>query len=748
MKRIGVLTSGGDAQGMNAALRAVVRAGLDHGADVFAIMEGYQGLVQGGEAIRPMEWGSVGGILQRGGTVIGTARSKEFRTREGRLRAVENLIRFGIDGLVVIGGDGSLTGADTLRAEWSELVAELRGTGRIEPDEADRYPHLAVVGLVGSIDNDFWGTDITIGADSALHRIVDAIDAIGSTAASHQRSFVVEVMGRNSGYLALMSALATGADWVLIPESPPDVDDWEGKMCEVLSAGRKAGKRDSIVIVAEGAIDRNGNRIGAEHVRQVLADRLGEDVRLTILGHVQRGGAPSAYDRTMSTLVGVAAVEELLGAAADSVPQVIGMRRNRVIGRPLMECVARTQDINRAIQERDFARAMDLRGRGFAQSFAIQRTLVRSLPHAPDPERRRLRIGVLNAGAPAPGMNAAVRVAVRLGLDHGHDVLGIEGGFRGLIENRMRSFAWMDVDHWASLGGAELGTGRVRPSGKDLYAIARTLEERALDGLLVVGGWSGYDAALTLVRERGNFPAFAIPIVCVPASINNNLPGSEVSIGADTALNSIVDALNKIKQSAVASRRCFVVEVMGRRCGYLALMAMLAGGAERAYLHEEGITLDGLHQDVAMLNDGFARGKRLGVMIRSERAHPIYTTQFIADLLEAEGGDLYEVRRSVLGHLQQGGDPTPFDRILATRYVYRAMATLEDLALQGEIEAVCVGQIGSESRVSPLEDIVRAYDVENERPKKQWWMDLRATAAMLAQPGPRVEPNPASSEGR
>ncbi len=191
-----------------------------------------------------------------------------------------------------------------------------------------------------------WGTDITIGADSALHRITEAIDAISSTAASHQRSFVVEVMGRNSGYLALMVALATGADWVLIPENPPDVDNWEEKMCEVLSAGRKAGRRDSIVIVAEGAIDRKGNEISADYVKQVIADRLKEDVRVTILGHVQRGGSPSAYDRTMSTLVGVAAVEEILSATAESTPQLIGMKGNRISRQPLMECVEQTHAIN------------------------------------------------------------------------------------------------------------------------------------------------------------------------------------------------------------------------------------------------------------------------------------------------------------------------------------------------------------------------------------------------------------------
>ena len=310
MKRIGVLTSGGDAPGMNAALRAVVRSGLDRGAEVYAIYEGYEGLVRGGDLIHAMSWNSVGGILQQGGTVIGTARSAAFRTREGRLRAVHNMLDCGIDGLVVIGGDGSLTGADILRAEWPGILQELHEHGEITAEQVASYPHLAIVGLVGSIDNDMWGTDITIGADTALHRITEAVDAISSTAASHQRAFVVEVMGRRSGYLALMAALATGADWALIPESPPDVDNWEEKMCEVLAAGRKAGRRDSIVIVAEGAVDRTGNPITADYVRQVLAERLNEDVRVTILGHVQRGGSPSAYDRNMSTLVGVAAVEE------------------------------------------------------------------------------------------------------------------------------------------------------------------------------------------------------------------------------------------------------------------------------------------------------------------------------------------------------------------------------------------------------------------------------------------------------
>ncbi len=211
---IGVLTSGGDAQGMNAAVRAVVRSALNLGVAVHAIFEGYQGMVDGGDRIRSLSWDDVGSILHRGGTIIGTARCPVFREREGRLAAARNLLRHGIDRLVVIGGDGSLTGANLFRQEWASLVAELVERGDIDELTAQRHPALMITGLVGSIDNDMVGTDMTIGADSALHRIVEAIDAITSTAASHQRTFVVEVMGRHCGYLALMSAIAGGADYL------------------------------------------------------------------------------------------------------------------------------------------------------------------------------------------------------------------------------------------------------------------------------------------------------------------------------------------------------------------------------------------------------------------------------------------------------------------------------------------------------------------------------------------------------
>lgn len=737
-KRLGVLTSGGDAPGMNAAVRAIVRAGLDRGAEVYGIYEGYQGMIEGGEQIRPLKWNSVGGILQRGGTIIGSARCTEFRTREGRRKAVFNLLQHGIDALIVIGGDGSLTGANTLRQEWAELVAELVSSGEISDKLAAEHACLTIAGLVGSIDNDMIGTDMTIGADTALHRIVDAVDAITSTAASHQRAFVVEVMGRRSGYLAVMSAIATGAEWVVIPEAPPATDDWEARMCESLSEGHKQGRRDNIVIVAEGAQDRNGKPITAEHVRKVMEDHLRSEARLTVLGHVQRGGSPSAYDRILSTITGVEAVDAVLSAPPDAEGVLVGIHNNKVVRLPLMEAVAQTLESNAALKAGNFGRVMELRGYGFQEAYQILNTLVQAGPSAPKAGGKRKRLAILTAGGPAPGMNAAVRAAVRLATDKGHLVFGVKRGFRGLINDDMEPLEWMSVHGWAPMGGSELGTSRKVPSGADFYNIAKTLEKHEIDALLMIGGWAGYHAGLHLMQERKNFPAFNIPIVCVPASINNNLPGAEYSIGADTALNNITEVVDKIKQSAVASNRVFVVEVMGRYCGYLALMSALATGAERVYLAEEGIRLVDLEKDIEQLRRGFKSGKQLGLMIRNEYANPLYTTQFLCALFEEEGGDLFDVRMSVLGHLQQGGDPRPFDRILAARLAARAVEVIDEAGEDAESEppAICLGVVQGKLESSALDRAMRDVDEPRQRPKRQWWMELRPLAQMLAKPGP------------
>jgi 6-phosphofructokinase 1 len=731
-KRIAVLTSGGDAQGMNAAVRAVVRTALDKGAEIYSIFEGYQGLVEGGDCIRKMTWDSVGGILHRGGTIIGTARCEEFRLREGRLKAARNLIHNGIDGLVVIGGDGSLTGANIFRQEWPELVAELVKNGEVSAEGASAYPNLLIVGLVGSIDNDFSGPDMTIGADSALHRITEAVDAITSTAASHQRTFIVKVMGRNCGYLALYSALATGADWVLIPEAPPDVDNWQEVMVERLKAGTKAGRRDHIIIIAEGARDRNGKYIGSSDVQRVLEEHLGEEVRVTVLGHVQRGGRPSAYDRILATQLGYEAVETLLKARPEDEPWVVGTKANSITHFSLIECVNKTRAVADAIAARDFEKAMSLRSTSFKDALNTLTTMVRALPNPAAPGQNRFRIAVLNSGAPAPGMNTAARAAIRLGLDQGQIMLGVKNGFDGLAKNEVQEMNWMDVSGWASLGGSMLGTSRLIPEGSDLYAIARTIEKNSINALLVIGGWNGYQAVYTMLTSRSNFPAFNIPIICLPASINNNLPGSEFSIGADTALNSIVDAVDKIKQSAVATRRCFVVEVMGHWCGYLALMSGLATGAEKVYLPEEGVTLRDMQVDIEKLNRGFDAGKRLGLIIRAEYANKIYTTAFMCALFEEEGREVFDVRPAVLGHLQQGGDPSPFDRIQATRVSKLCMEYLINECNQGDYNCAFIGLQKGKFNFHDMRDFERMVETHYERPREQWWLELKTIASIMA----------------
>lgn len=276
MKKIAVLTSGGDSPGMNAAIRAVVRKGIFHELEVFGVYNGYQGLVQGN--ISRLELGSVGDIIQRGGTILRSARCPEFKEVEMQKQGLEQLKKLGIEGLVVIGGDGSYRGAQSL----SKLG----------------FP---CVGVPGTIDNDIAGTEITIGFDTALNTAIDAIDKIRDTASSHERTFIVEVMGRDCGDIALYSGLAGGAETILIPEEKESIDD----IIERLNCGKERGKKHSIIICAEGVM--SGIELGEE-----LKKRIDADVRVSVLGHIQRGGIPTASDRVLASRLGARAVELLL----------------------------------------------------------------------------------------------------------------------------------------------------------------------------------------------------------------------------------------------------------------------------------------------------------------------------------------------------------------------------------------------------------------------------------------------------
>ncbi|MGO0577763.1 6-phosphofructokinase [Ornithinimicrobium panacihumi] len=724
--RVGILTSGGDSPGMNAAIRAVVRTTLGLGGQPYAVLEGWQGAVRGGDGVKALGWGDVSAILHRGGTVLGTARCPEFRERAGLRAAALNLVTHGIDRLVVIGGDGSLRGTEELRQEWPGLLDELVASGDLAPEVRDRHHVLRVVGLVGSIDNDMAGTDMTIGADTALHRIMAALDALTSTAASHQRTFVVEVMGRHCGYLALMAAIAGGCDTVLVPEDPP-ADSWRDDLVAGLQRSRATGQRDLLVIVAEGATDRHGVPITSADVEAAIGDRMGERARVTILGHVQRGGRPSAYDRWMPTMLGFAAAREVVADEHGGVSRIVGVRHNRVSISSLTSAVEATNAVKRALETQDFESARIARGRSFT---ALSR-LVAGLSEPPA-EPTGPRIAVLHAGGLAPGMNAAVRSLVRFGQQEGMRILGVEGSLHGLVDGRVRELGWAEVDDWVGMGGAVLGTRRTIATEADLPAIAEAISAHQIEALVLVGGLDAYRTAAVLDRGRQEHPGLAIPVVCLPATIDNNLPGAELSIGADTALNTVVDALDKIRTSASATKRCFVAETKGGECGYLTLLSGLAAGAERVHLPEDELALADLAADATRMTESFKAGRQLYLVLRSEGAAEQYPTDFAARIYEEEGGDLFDVRCNILGHVQEGADPTPFDRLLATRLARAALDELGRQLFAGEATGCYLGEVDGGLRVTPIGLLEEQMHPEQDRPLDQWWIPLRRIGGLVS----------------
>ncbi len=309
MQKIGVLTSGGDSPGMNPAIRAVVRKAIFHNLEVYGIYGGYTGLINGN--IKKLEIGSVGDIIHRGGTMLYTARCPEFKTKEGQQKGIDQLKAYGIEGLVVIGGDGSYRGAKALTEQG--------------------YP---CVGVPGTIDNDIPGTEFTIGFDTALNTVIDAIDKIRDTATSHERTFVIEVMGRDAGDLALWAGLAGGAETILIPEEPYNMNE----IAERLLKGHERGKKHSIIIVAEGVT--SGPEFGKK-----LKEVANLDTKVSVLGHIQRGGSPTAFDRVLASRLGSRAVELLIEGKGG---RAVGMEKNKIVDYDIIEALGRkhTLDMN------------------------------------------------------------------------------------------------------------------------------------------------------------------------------------------------------------------------------------------------------------------------------------------------------------------------------------------------------------------------------------------------------------------
>lgn len=740
---IGVFTSGGDSQGMNAAVRAVVRMGLYVGCKVYFIKEGYQGMCDGGDNFVEANWVSVSGILHKGGTVIGSARCKEFRERNGKLKAAKNLIANGISNLVVIGGDGSLTGAHLFRQMWPNLLSDLVKSEDISEEDKATYSHLNIVGMVGSIDNDFCGTDMTIGTDSALHRILEAVDAIAATAYSHQRCFILEVMGRHCGYLALVAGLTSEADYVFIPESPPP-EDWQKDLCEHLLATRASGKRLNVIIVSEGAIDREGNPITPDMVKQTVVSETGMDTRVTVLGHVQRGGAPSAFDRILGARMGAEAVLACMEAKPETEPCVISLAGNHAVRVPLMQCVQKTQAVTKAMADRNWKAACELRGKSFMRNLETYNKIMNMKPPT-DTDEDGFNMGIIHIGSPCCGMNAAAMMYVRQCIVRGDKVIAMHNGIEGLVEGDVSEISWSEVNGWVGQGGAFLGTTRIVLPNQHLEKIAERFREHNIHSLLIIGGFEAYQSVLQLYEARDKYPEFRIPMAVIPATINNDVPGSDLSIGADTALNEITSISDRCRQSAQGSkRRVFVVETMGGFCGYLTTMASISGGADTSYIFEEEFGLEELCKDVRNMGAKMSQGVVRGLVLRNGYCNKNYTTDFISRLYAEEGKGVFTVRTNVLGHMQQGGTPSAFDRNMGIKMATKVVVWMSETMKKYQQEdgsvmcdtkdsAVLLGLRKSRYLFQPVADLVDTVDWKQNIPLMQWWMMLRPLAKILGE---------------
>lgn len=518
------------------------------------------------------------------------------------------------------------------------------------------------------------------------------------------------------------------------------------------------------------------NKVSSSKIKDILTDRLGLDTRVTILGHTQRGGAACAYDRWLSTLQGVEAVRAVLEMTPKSPSPVITIRENKIMRTPLMEAVQATKDVTAKIDNKEFDTAMDMRDAEFKEYYnAYLNTAIPEHPKMTVPEGKvrlksqaplqdtqlqdtdipqRMRIAIIHVGAPAGGMNQATRAAVAYSLTRGHTPLAIHNGFPGLTRHHddkpvssVREVTWLEADSWVNEGGSDIGTNRTLPSA-DMENTAKCFELYKFDALFVVGGFEAFTAVSELRQARAKYDAFKIPLIVLPATISNNVPGTEYSLGSDTCLNTLIDFCDAIRQSASSSRRrVFVIETQGGKSGYIATTAGLAVGAVAVYIPEQGVDIKMLSRDIDFLRDNFIRDKganRAGkIILRNECASSTYTTQFIADMIKEEAKGRFESRAAVPGHFQQGGKPSPMDRVRALRMAIRCMEHIEgyagksrDAIAADPLSSAVIGVKGSQVLFSPMGGDTGLEETETDwarrRPKSEFWLELQDVVNVLS----------------
>jgi len=401
------------------------------------------------------------------------------------------------------------------------------------------------------------------------------------------------------------------------------------------------------------------------------------------------------------------------------------------------------------IKNKDFDGAMKLRDREFEEMYHCYTATTR-LDDTTNKiaEDREMRIAIIHIGAPAGGMNAATRAAATYCLSRGHRPFAISNGFPGLVRHdAVNELTWLTVDSWAIRGGSEIGTNRSLPS-EDMGMVAWRFQKYKFDGLLIIGGFEAYHALTELYDARNSYPAFRIPMACLPATISNNVPGTEFSLGSDTCLNALIEYCDAIKQSASASRRrVFVVECQGGRSGYITTMAGLGVGALAVYTPEDGIDLATIYSDISHLRESFATDRGMNragkLILRNERASKTYSTDLIADIIREEAKGRFESRTAVPGHVQQGGTPSPMDRVRAVRLAVKCIQFMEDNfvrsvesgdGLHRPETAAVIGIQGASVVFTSVHTLKEAEhtDWDQRRPRRGFWRELRGIVDTLS----------------
>ena len=461
----------------------------------------------------------------------------------------------------------------------------------------------------------------------------------------------------------------------------------------------------------------------------------------------------------------------VLEATPETPSKFIAIIENKITRSPLVEAVALTQEVAKAIAAKDFKRAMDLRGPEFAEYFnAYMTTTSTSLPNlylAKEKVRhgsdfinqtdlltilQHMKIAIIHIGAPAGGMNSATRAAVAYCLSRGHTPVAIHNGFAGLVRHHgdeplgsVREVKWLDVEGWISRGGSEIGTNRDLPSKVGMGETADCFSHYEIDGLFIIGGFEAFTALSELRKARPSYPAFRIPMMLLPATISNNVPGTEYSIGSDTCLNALIGYCDAIKQSAAASRRrIFVVETQGGRSGYVATMAALGIGATAVYTPEEGISIQMLARDIQHLRESFAKDQgqnRAGKLILcNEHASDTYTTEVISNMIRTESRGRFESRFAIPGHVQQGGTPSPMDRVRAVRLAVKCIQQIEAYAgmpkeeiVEDPLSMAVIGIKGAHVKFGGMERLENEEtNWKDRRPKNESWIRYKSIVDTLS----------------